>query len=131
MSEPAHIEPEGLRERRLARTTTPEDDEYLRRSALLRRGLSLPDAARLAVEWPAYPESEYYTCYVCRRFLYDGSTGLVAPHRLLLTVGIPDDGAYIVCGECDPLPLSIWHRLARWILARGVEVEISPNEGNL
>ena len=125
MSEPAHVRPEGLRERILAVATTAEDDEYMRRATLIERGLSLPDAARFAADWPDFPESEFYTCHVCRRFLYDGATGLVAPHRLLLVAGIPDDGAYMVCTDCDPLPLSPLQRLGRWILALGTKPEIN------
>ena len=97
-------------------------------AALKERGLSDADAARFGADWPDQPETETYTCHVCRRFLYDDPTGLVAPHRLLPVATITDDGVYTVCTDCDPLPLSLLQRLARWILARGIKVEINPRE---
>ena len=117
MTEPAHTQdfrdPDGERQHRRA-------------AALVERGLSESDAARFAFDWPDQPETEIYTCHVCRRYLYDEATGIVVPHRLLRVATVTDDGVYMVCGECDPLPLTIWQRLGRWILALGIKPKINP-----
>ena len=117
MMEPAHTQdlrdPDGVRQRRRA-------------AALVERGLTKADAARFAADWPDQPVTETYTCHVCRRYLYDEDTGVVVPHRLLQVATITDDGVYMVCGECDPLPFSTLQRLGRWILELGTTPEINP-----
>ena len=117
MTEPAHTQ--GLRD--------PDGERQRRRAAaLVERGLTEADAARFAADWPDQPVTETYTCHVCRRYLYDEDSGIVIPHRLLRVATITDDGVYTVCTDCDPLPLTIWQRLGRWILEFGVKPEINP-----
>ena len=111
------------------RDPDPDPDRERQRVAVLKeRGLSDADAARFGADWPDQPETETYTCHVCRRYLYDDATGLVAPHRLLFVATIVNDGVYTVCGECDPLPLSFWQRLGRWILALRTKPDVNPIE---
>ena len=101
-------------------------EEEQRAAVLRNRGLSASDAGEFAAGWPSFPETEFYTCRRCRRFLIDHDTGRVEPHRLLLVAMIPEDGAYVVCEECDPLPITFRQRLARVICAGLVPREVNP-----
>ena len=78
-------------------------EEERRAGVLVERGLSASEAAEFAEGWPSFPETEFYTCCRCGRVLHDDA-GRVEPHRLLFLAFIPEDGAYIVCAACDPLP---------------------------